>query len=71
METKIYKEDKVATCINCFTVRTEELIFQDGTETNILETESRENDIPFIGPGLIDLQINSINGIDFNNPSLT
>ena len=25
----------------------------------------------FIGPGLIDLQINGINGIDFNVPSLT
>jgi N-acetylglucosamine-6-phosphate deacetylase len=71
MEKRIYKEDKVVTCINCITKKTEELTFRDGTVTNISEIESRENNIPFVGPGLIDLQINGINGIDFNLPSLT
>lgn len=28
-------------------------------------------ELPYIGPGLIDLQINGINGIDFNDTSLT
>jgi N-acetylglucosamine-6-phosphate deacetylase len=27
-------------------------------------------DIPFIGPGLVDLQVNGINGVDFNSVSL-
>ena len=71
METKIYKEDKVVTCINCITGKTEELIFQGDRLTRITETESSEKNNPFIGPGLIDLQVNGINGIDFNNPSLT
>ncbi len=71
METRIYKEDKVVTYINCITGKTEELVFQNGTVANITETESQESNIPFIGTGLIDLQINGIKGIDFNNPSLT
>ncbi len=71
METRIHKGDKVVTCINCITGKTEELIFQDGTVTNIMEVESNKTNLPFIGPGLIDLQINGINGIDFNNPALT
>ncbi len=71
METKIYKEDKVVTCINCITGKTEELIFESGKLMSIAETESIEKSIPFIGPGLIDLQINGINGIDFNNVNLT
>jgi N-acetylglucosamine-6-phosphate deacetylase len=71
MEKRTYKKDKVVTCINCITKKTEELTFQDGTVTNITEIESRGNHIPFVGPGLIDLQINGINGIDFNIPSLT
>ena len=71
METRIDKEDKVVTCINCITGETEELIFKNGTVTNITEIESSKKNIPFIGTGLIDLQINGINGIDFNNPALT
>src|SRR5687768_6620761 len=27
--------------------------------------------LTFVGPGLIDLQINGVNGIDFNNAALT
>lgn len=30
-----------------------------------------ETDLPFIGPGLVDLQVNGVNGVDFNDPSLT
>ena len=35
------------------------------------EKETNGNDLPFIGPGLIDLQINGINGIDYNTNALT
>ncbi len=71
MKTRIDKEDEVVTCINCMTGKTEELIFKNGSVVNITEVESSEKNLPFIGPGLIDLQINGINGIDFNNPALT
>jgi len=71
MEKRTYKEDEVVTCINCITEKTEELAFHNGSVTDITETESSGNNIPFVGPGLIDLQINGINGIDFNTPSLT
>jgi N-acetylglucosamine-6-phosphate deacetylase len=71
MEHGVYKTDKIVTCINCITGKTEELIFEGERLTDINETESSENNIPFIGPGLIDLQINGINGVDFNNPAVT
>ena len=67
METwTYYKEDRVVTCINCITGKAEVIIFRNGIVTNITETESRESNI-LIGPGLIDLQINDTNGIDFEH----
>jgi len=73
MSRRIYTEteDEVITCINCITEKTEDLTFHNGTVTDIIETEKRGNNLSFVGPGLIDLQINGINGIDFNTPSLT
>lgn len=71
METGIHNRDKIATAIDCVTGKTKKIVFRDGAVTGITETESREQDLPFIGNGLIDLQINGINGIDFNNPALT
>lgn len=71
METEVYKEPNVVTCTNCITGKTEEVFFQDSTLTRITETESTVDNALFIGTGLIDLQINGINGIDFNAPSLT
>jgi N-acetylglucosamine-6-phosphate deacetylase len=67
MQTKIDIEDKVIDCMNCITGKTEELRFKGEKVMGITETEIKENDLPFIGPGLTDLQINGINGIDFNN----
>lgn len=34
-------------------------------------TIDRDGELPWIGPGLVDLQINGFSGIDFNNPSTT
>ena len=59
------------TCLNCVTGKTEELIFKDGVVVQIKETIVGEGDLSFVGPGLIDIQINGINGIDFNNPNIT
>ncbi len=71
MQIKTDSEEKKVTCINCVTGKTEEITFRDGMVMAITDTESRGNDLPYTGPGLIDLQINGINGIDFNIPSLT
>lgn len=71
MQTGIYKGDKVVTCTNCITGKTEEVTCIEGILTNVTQHESKKINHLFIGPGLIDLQINGINGIDFNNPSLT
>ena len=71
MQKRKDKGIKVIDCINCITNKTEELTFHDGILVNRTGSENYRNNIPFAGPGLIDLQINGINGIDFNNPSLT
>ncbi len=39
--------------------------------TDIIERESREPNIPFIGGGLMTFQVNSINGSNYNNPAST
>lgn len=71
MQTGIDKGNKVVACSNCITGKTEEVIFKNGTVTDIIERESLQENIPFIGPGLIDLQVNGVNGIDFNDPAVT
>jgi N-acetylglucosamine-6-phosphate deacetylase len=72
MQERIFENnEEVATCINCITGKTEEITFRNGSLTGIVEIESNHDNFPFIGPGLIDLQINGINGIDFNTPALT
>src|SRR5665647_2090119 len=71
MQTKIDIEDKVVDCINCITGKTEEVSFNGGKVMGTTEVGIKENDLAFIGPGLIDLQINGINGIDFNTTTLT
>jgi glucosamine-6-phosphate deaminase len=39
--------------------------------TSIKPSKKQLNDHFFIGPGLVDLQVNGVNGIDFNDPNLT
>ena len=71
MQTKIDIEDKLIDCINCITGKTEQVSFKGGKVMVINEMGIKENNLPFIGPGLTDLQINGINGIDFNTNTLT
>jgi len=58
-------------CRNCITGNTEEVSFEDGKLISIVEKDNKQDDLPFIGPGLTDLQINGINGIDYNTTALT
>jgi N-acetylglucosamine-6-phosphate deacetylase len=71
VQPKIITEAKVIGCINCITGKTEEISFKENKLTDVAEKEIKENDLAFVGPGLIDLQINGINGIDFNTNTLT
>jgi N-acetylglucosamine-6-phosphate deacetylase len=64
-------EEKKITCINCVTGNMEEIFFREDKVLNINQKEIKANDLLYTGPGLIDLQINGINGIDFNNTNLT
>lgn len=68
---KLASQNNAVFCTNCLTKNTELLNFKDGVLTSVTgETTEKKNDL-YVGPGLIDLQVNGINGIDFNNPSLT
>jgi N-acetylglucosamine-6-phosphate deacetylase len=71
MQTGIDKKVKSAVCTNCISGATAEFFFEDGRVSAIVEREGHADDILFVGPGLIDLQVNGINGIDFNNPAVT
>ena len=65
------KENKAISCINCITGKAEKIVLQENRVVNVSEIENGGDADLFIAPGLIDLQINGINGIDFNVPSLT
>lgn len=71
MNEEFNNEDELITCRNCITGTTQELTLRNGAIKNISDSTFRNDRLSFIAPGLIDLQVNGINGIDFNNPSLT
>lgn len=56
-------------CINCITGAAATFHFANERLISIAEGEAATN--TFYGPGLIDLQINGVNGFDFNVPALT
>jgi N-acetylglucosamine-6-phosphate deacetylase len=68
---QIKTDSERVTCINCVTGKTEEITFRERMVTAITEAASRSINLPYMAPGLIDLQINGINGIDFNATTLT
>lgn len=69
MEANDEKNDFIM-CKNCITGKLEKIIFHGDRVMDVVEAEINGKGIPFVGPGLIDLQINGINGIDLNIPSL-
>jgi glucosamine-6-phosphate deaminase len=56
--------------INCLTGTAQTLVLADKI-AHLSEFSLDDHDLPFLGPGLFDLQVNGINGVDFNDPSLT
>jgi glucosamine-6-phosphate deaminase len=71
MQHPNYKKQGNTVCVNCVSGLITELVFEDGAVLALSEREGTAGDIPFVGPGLIDLQVNGINGIDFNNAAVT
>lgn len=63
------KINKTVACENCITGEVEEIIICESIVMDISKIESTQT-LPLIGPGLIDLQINGVNKIDFNIPTL-
>ncbi|MGH2647506.1 MAG: N-acetylglucosamine-6-phosphate deacetylase [Ginsengibacter sp.] len=58
-------------CIDCITGAYKELDMRKARTDHAIISQREVKNLPFVGPGLIDLQVNGINGIDFNIPSLT
>ena len=57
--------------INCITAKKERLMIENGRIKSVGDIETAETNLPYLGPGLIDLQVNGIDGIDFNDTGLS
>ena len=71
METENYSKSTALTVKNIITGNAEEFLFDGSLLKGIQQIEPSTQPNIFIGPGLIDMQVNGINGIDFNDPALT
>lgn len=65
-----HKENDTVACINCITGDTDILSFSNDTLESVAQSAGVKSNL-YSGPGLIDLQINGIGGIDFNVPAVT
>ena len=61
---------KVLQCKNCITGETENISFNNSLLLSVEKTNETNSQF-YSAPGLIDLQINGINGIDFNDTTLS
>lgn len=57
--------------IDCISGKVIRLTFGLEGQVNSTTFEGNKQGLPFLGPGLIDLQVNGIHGIDFNTTELT
>ena len=71
METENYSEPKALTVKNIITGNAEELLFDGSVLQGTHQIKPLPEDNLYIGPGLIDMQVNGINGIDFNDPAFS
>ncbi len=56
--------------INCLSGATETLLIENGRVDRVSRSDQAREELPYVGPGLVDLQVNGINGIDFNDAAL-
>jgi N-acetylglucosamine-6-phosphate deacetylase len=68
---EIGSKNASAFAVDCINGDITKLVFQNGMLTEIVPGKCTDSNLSFVGPGLIDLQVNGINGIDFNNADLT
>lgn len=64
-------EVKYYEVINCISGISEKFMIWDGNIDDLGVLQKPKKELPYMGPGLIDLQVNGVNGIDFNDTSLT
>ncbi len=57
--------------INCLTAEKESLVIENGCISQVSRLENTRMATPYLGPGLIDMQVNGIQGIDFNDTRLS
>lgn len=63
-------ESLVINCTDCISFKKRTINIHNGSVVNVTQPKNVLDNL-FIGPGLIDLQVNGVNGIDFNTTSLT
>jgi glucosamine-6-phosphate deaminase len=66
----VYSDTVDIACVDCISGVTKNLFLLHGDIKTISEINGNEKHLPFVGPGLVDLQINGVNGIDFNMTTL-
>lgn len=65
-----YADVKIVEGVNCISGKQERLTIDKGKVEQIKTLESVENNSTYFGPGLIDIQVNGIDGTDFNDIAL-
>jgi len=69
--SKHVDQENVFLCTDLISGKTKELTIAEGILTGEREESTSQGNLYYVGPGLIDLQVNGINGVDFNDLSLT
>lgn len=57
--------------IDCISGQAQRMTFGQDGQISMSEPEGERKNLPYLGPGLIDLQVNGIHGVDFNTTDLT
>jgi glucosamine-6-phosphate deaminase len=57
--------------LNCISGKPEKFIIRNRNIEHISALLNSGSKLPYVGPGLVDLQVNGVNGVDFNDTALT
>lgn len=71
MKTLMGSEVKSIVGRNCISGKSERVTISHGRIEAVSILENDDKDLPFMGPGLVDVQVNGIDGIDFNDVSIS